>query len=250
MFMVTKALLAGQRVLITLPRQQSEQLTQLIEHAGGEAIVFPVIAIKALALSDWLVPDLAQTNWLIFVSRNAVASFMAGWQHDLPEHLKFAAVGGGTAQAMRESGLTVHCQPQTSSGSDGLLTMPEMQAVAGCNILIIRGVGGRELLADTLASRGANISYLEVYRRELPTHGDAACEQALNADKVVCTSVTGVDNLSQLLSENRDELFNKPLLVVSDRIKAHAESLGFSHVAVSVDASDVAMLQTLIKMDE
>jgi len=248
--MLTEPLLAGQKILITRPHQQSDLLAQLVEHAGGQAILFPVIAIKALSVSDWLVPDLSQANWLIFVSRNAVASFMNAWQQDLPEQLKFAAVGSGTAQAMRESGLTVHCQPQTSSGSDGLLTMPEMQAVAGCKIIIIRGVGGRELLADTLKSRGANISYLEVYKRELPAHDDAAREQALSADKLVCTSVAGVDNLSQLLGDNSDQLFNTPLLVVSDRIKAHAESLGFSHVAVSVDASDVAMLQTLIEMDE
>jgi len=250
--MVTKASLAGQKILITRPRQQSDQLAELIGQVDGEPILFPVIAINPLPPSDWNLPafDLSQANWLIFVSRNAVLSFMAGWQADLPKHLKFAAVGGGTAQAMRESGLKVDCQPDMSSGSDGLLTMPEMQDVAGCKIIIIRGVGGREHLADTLTARGASISYIEVYQRDIALHDLASRERAMTADKLICTSVAGIDNLCHILSTNKADLFIKPLVVVSDRIKQHAESKGFSCVAVSADASDAAMLQTLMRMDK
>ncbi len=250
--MVTEASLAGQKILITRPRQQSDHLAELIEQAGGKPILFPVIAINPLLPSDWQQPafKLDHANWLIFVSRNAVHSFMSGWQTELPKHLKFAAVGGGTAQAMRESGLKVDCQPEISSGSEGLLMMPEMQDVAGCKIIIIRGVGGREHLADTLASRGASISYMEVYRRDVAVQDKVSIERAMAADKLICTSVAGIDNVCQILSDGMTNLLNKPLVVVSNRIKAHAESKGFSCVLVSTDASDVAMLQTLIRMDE
>ncbi|WP_438971244.1 uroporphyrinogen-III synthase [Methylophaga sp.] len=247
--MVTKSSLNGQRILITRPEQQSAQLAQLIEQSGGEAILFPVITIEKLPVSDWAMPEWSEINWLIFISRNAVASFVAGWKQDLPRDIKFAAVGAGTAQAMQESGIPVHCQPLTSSGTDGLLTMPEMQDVEGCKIVIIRGVGGRELLAQTLISRGAKIKYVEVYRRNRAVHDKTSQERALLADKLVCTSVTGLDNLTQILSNNIDVLLKKSLIVVSDRIKAHAESVGFSHVAVSADASDRAILQMLTEMD-
>lgn len=248
--MVTESLLAGQRILITRPKQQSDQLARLIEQAGGQAMLFAVIDIQPVPVSDWILPDLASTDWLIFVSRNAVTGFMSGWQAELPEHLKFAAVGGGTAEVMRAAGLKVDCQPYTSSGSEGLLTQPEMQDVAGCKIIIIRGAGGREHLADTLQSRGASISYTEVYKRGIAVHDNAAREQAMTADKLVCTSVAGVDNLCHLLSAHIDDLLKKPLVVVSDRIKAHAELSGFSYVAVSADASDGAVLKTLIEMDK
>lgn len=248
--MVTERRLAGQRILITRPAQQSDQLAQLVEQAGGQAILFAVIDIQLLPVSDWVMPDLATADWLIFVSRNAVKGFISGWQADIPQHLKFAAVGGGTAGVMQAAGLKVDCQPQKSSGSEGLLSMPEMQDVAGCKIIIIRGAGGREHLADTLQSRGASISYTEVYKRDIAVHDAAVREQAMTADKLVCTSVTGVDNLCQLLDEHIDDLLKKPLVVVSDRIKAHAELSGFSHVAVSADASDRAVLQTLIEMDK
>lgn len=252
MSMVTEASLAGQKILITRPRQQADQLAELIAQAGGKPILFPVIAINPLPASDWnqSVFDLDQANWLIFVSRNAVLSFVSGRQTDLPKHLKFAAVGGGTAEAMRKSGIQVNCQPDMSSGSEGLLTMPEMQDVAGCRIIIIRGVGGREYLADTLKARGASISYIEVYQRDIAVHDEASRERAMTADKLICTSVAGIDNLCHILSTNKADLFIKPLVVVSNRIKQHAESKGFSRVTVSADASDAAMLQTLMRMDK
>ncbi|MTI62875.1 uroporphyrinogen-III synthase [Methylophaga sp.] len=248
--MVTDRPLAGQRILVTRPQAQAAKLTGLIEEAGGEAISFPVIDIVALPPDTWGSLMLSHSDWLIFVSRNAVECFMAGWQQSLPEQLKLAAVGDGTAGAMREAGLPVDCQPDTSSGSEGLLQMPEMQAMQNRQVVIVRGVGGRELLADTLTERGASISYVEVYRRALAQHERSACVRAMHADKLICTSVTGLDNLCRILAEFRAELFCKPLVVVSERIRDHARSLGFRWVEISTDASDTAVLNTLIEMDK
>jgi uroporphyrinogen-III synthase len=116
--------------------------------------------------------------------------------------------------------------------------------------LIVRGEGGRELLADTLSARGATIDYIEVYRRALATHDRSHCVAAMHADKLVCTSVAGVDNLCRILSEFKADLTCKPLVVVSQRIRQHALELGFRWVEVSRSASDDAVLQTLIDMDK
>ncbi len=248
--MVTDKPLAGQRILVTRPQAQSDNLTDLIQKAGGEAISFPVISIQPLPAESWGPVNLEQNDWLIFVSRNAVNTFIDGWQQKLPSQLQLAAVGDGTASAMREAGLSVDCQPDISNGSEGLLQMPAMQAMQGKRVLIARGVGGRELLADTLTDRGATISYVEVYRRTLAQHGREACVTAMHTDKLVCTSVAGVDNLCRILAEFRAELFCKPLVVVSERIRDHARTLGFRWVEVSADASDTAVLNTLIEMDK
>lgn len=248
--MVTDKPLASQRILVTRPQAQSDKLTDLIQTAGGEAISFPVISIQPLPPESWRPQNLEQFDWLIFVSRNAVDTFIHGWQQGLPSQLQLAAVGDGTASALREAGLSVDCQPELSNGSEGLLQMPAMQAMQGKEVLIVRGVGGRELLADTLTDRGATISYVEVYRRALAQHERAACLKAMHADKLICTSVAGLDNLCRILAEFRAELFCKPLVVVSERIRDHARTLGFRWVEVSADASDTAVLNTLIEMDK
>ncbi|MCX4192561.1 uroporphyrinogen-III synthase [Methylophaga sp. OBS1] len=248
--MVTDKPLAGQRILVTRPQAQADNLIELIQQAGGEAIRFPVISILPVPRARWGPLHLEQTDWLIFVSRNAVNSFIQGWQQDLPPQLRLAAVGDGTASAMREAGLTVDCQPAISNGSEGLLQMSAMQNIQGKQVLIVRGVGGRERLADTLTDRGASITYVEVYCRTMTEHGRQACIAAMYADKLISTSVAGLDNLCRILAEFRAELFCKPLLVVSERIRDHARSLGFRWVEVSADASDTAVLNTLIEMDK
>jgi uroporphyrinogen-III synthase len=223
--------LEGRKILVTRPIRQSNGLGDLIEQQGGEAIVFPVIEITAIDVKQWGEWNPQQTNWLVFVSRNAVEQFLEG-----------------TAQALRENGLTVDLQPELSNGSEGLLQLPEWQQMTQQQVVIVRGEGGRELMADTLRARGAKISYLEVYRRQLPTVSSELQQQACSADWLTATSANGVTNLLNLLSASCPQVLQKPLLVVSERIKAFAVQQGFKRVYVSLDASDGAIIQRLIEM--
>lgn len=249
---VSKLPLAGQQILVTRPQHQCQALAELVEAAGGKPLILPVIDIEAVAKKHWQTINIDHFDWVIFVSRNAVESFIAGWGHELPKLCQFAAVGEGTAQAMREHDIPVDCQPEISNGSEGLLQMPLMQAsqVRGKQVLIVRGNGGREHMADTLTARGANITYIEVYQRVLAQPTAAKLKQAMMADKVICTSVAGVDNLCSIFMNTWPDLLDKPLTVVSDRIKQHASSRGFKTIYVSADASDNAVVDTLINMDD
>lgn len=247
--MVTKqSALAGKRILVTRPRQQSQSLTQLIQDVGGEAVSFPVIEIAAISAENWHQPQWAEQDWLVFVSRNAVDCFVADLPASLSPAVKYAAVGDGTADALLKQQLPVDLKPAKSTGSEGLLVCAELQQLAGQQITIVRGEGGRELLADTLAARGATISYVEVYRRVLPAVSSQQCEQALSADIVVCTSAAGVTNLCTLLREACESVKTLPLVVLSERIRQHARSLGFKHVSVTADASDKAIMECLMEI--
>jgi uroporphyrinogen-III synthase len=240
--------LKGRRILVTRPFRQAAGLVELIEQQGGDAIVFPVIEIAANYVKEWSEWHPLQTNWLVFVSRNAVEHFLQGSPQTLPAHIKLAATGEGTAQTMRENRLTVDLQPELSNGSEGLLQLPEWQQMDQQHVVIVRGDGGRELMAETLRARGAKISYLEVYRRQLPTVSADLQQQACSADWLTATSANGVTNLLSLLSTNCPEILQKPLVVVSERIKAFAIEKGFKQVHVSLDASDGAIIQRLIEM--
>ncbi|WP_275576186.1 uroporphyrinogen-III synthase [Aquitalea magnusonii] len=55
--------------------------------------------------------------------------------------------------------------PTAGSDSEALLALPQLADVAGQHWLIVRGQGGRALLADTLCARGAQVSLAEVYQR-------------------------------------------------------------------------------------
>jgi len=240
--------LTGQKILVTRPAAQANGIATLIEQQGGEAILFPVIEIVAVDVIDWQVWHPEQTDWLVFVSRNAVECFMTGFQGHLPDNIKLAAAGEGTAQALNHHGLAVELVPEISNGSEGLLQLPQWQQMQDQHVVIVRGDGGRELMADTLRARGASIDYLEVYRRHLPSVSASLVQQACLADSLIATSVGSVHNLLCLLSAECPHIVQKPLCVVSERIKDFAVEQGFKQVYVSLDASDEAIIQRLIEM--
>ena len=247
--MADNAPLNGLKVLVTRPQQQAKKLCEMIEASGGKTIAFPVIDIVPTDVNTWPQYDLAQLDMIIFVSRNAVSNFVNTLTIPLVEKIKLASVGAGSAASMRQHGLRVDIQPKQSLGSEGLLVMAEFDDMANKNVLIVRGKGGRELLADTLIQRGATVCYLEVYQRNLAKPSAQQCKQALMSECVVCTSVEGVKNLTVLLQKSLKTLLDKPMLVVSERIKNYAQSLGFQRIIVTADVSDNAVLEKLINME-
>jgi uroporphyrinogen-III synthase len=126
--------------------------------------------------------------------------------------------------------------------SEALLDLPEMHDVAGKRVVIFRGVGGRELLGDTLAARGATIEYAACYRRDRPA-GDAApllgawSRNELHA--ITVTSSEGVRNLLALAGAAGGlPLRNTPLFVPHPRIAATAQELGLTAVIVTAQGDD------------
>ena len=100
---------------------------------------------------------------VIFVSRNAV-EYGLGYA----DSGKICAIGPATAAAIRSAGRVVDIEPANGFDSEHLLAEPELRNVTGKEVRIVRGSRGRELLAEELMSRGANVSYLSVYERCMP----------------------------------------------------------------------------------
>lgn len=239
--------LSGLKVLVTRPVQQARILCERIEHAGGEAILFPVIDIVPVESQAWSEMVLAEPGILIFVSRNAVVHFVAGWPSKLPGDLQLVAVGTGTAVEMEAAGLPVSARPAVES-SEGLLSLLSSENIEKKQIWIVRGEGGRETLATGLRARGALVEYIEVYQRQLPTVTLVQAEQADKATCAIVTSTAGLDNMKTLLATQQRKIQQQPLIVISERIGKHAVQCGFKQVIVSTGASDEAIVLALNKI--
>ena len=240
--------LNGIGVLVTRPEGQAKTLSDKLSGLGAHVVSLPVIEVVPIAATLWADVDISIQDMLIFVSRNAVTSFLAGHDGAMLANKQCIAVGAATAQCMVENGLTVDIQAPPPAGSESLLALPAMQDTAGKRVLIVRGETGRELLAETLAARGATIHYLEVYRRCLPAYGDERIAKAMQADWMIVTSVAGLENLCQIV--NNDAIKLKMLLVVSTRIEQVAKKLGFQHVVVTNDVNDDAVINRIVEIGQ
>lgn len=247
-----KPMLTGQKVLVTRPEHQSATLIQAIEQAGGEAVSFPVLAIAPSASPDqarqkWR--QLSRYQWIVFISANAVhyMTDMLGGDIDLPEAIKVAAIGKATATALTQRGIAVDLIPLNGYNSEALLQMPEWQDLNGQKVMIVRGEGGREKLAQTLTQRGAETDYMEVYRRVTPQSDNRKIKTLLahhDLSAIVLMSGEAVKNLCTMLNPD-DALRAIPVIVISTRIAEIAASLGFRRILVSQGVSEQAIVDTL-----
>jgi len=247
--------LSGVHVLVTRPEHQAENLSRLIEKQGGVAVRFPTLGIVARDDAGDEIKNTLENpdnfQWIIFISANAVnfALKANGGKIARTKSVRFAAVGQSTAQAMKTAGLTVDLMPENSYNSEALLAMPQLQQVDEQNFLIVRGEGGREQLATTLRSRGAEVNYLEVYKRIIPRIDSSSVVKLLaqhRLDVITVTSAEALQNLSLMLGENNKLLSLIPLVVVSDRIRCIAADMGFNRITVTDSPIDTAILETVI----
>jgi uroporphyrinogen-III synthase len=248
-------LLNGAHILVTRPSHQAENLSRLIDERGGVAVRFPTLAIVALDDSCTIQNTLAHLDryqWLVFISANAVTMhgyYSDGGKIDRFKSVRIAAIGKATAQALALAGLPVDLVPESGYNSEALLAMPQMQLMKGQSCLIVRGEGGREELATTLRNRGANVEYLDVYKRIIPRVDSSQLSLLLVQDKLDVITVTSGEALQNLLimleEKYHQRLFEVPLVVVSNRIRQMAADMGFKRIAVASSPSDAAILETV-----
>jgi uroporphyrinogen-III synthase len=167
-----------------------------------------------------------------------------------PNTLQAAAVGPGTANALAQFGIDC-LLPESRFDSEGLLARPELQttAVQGQSVLLLRGDGGRELLADTLTQRGANVEAIACYARHAPANLAAPFRATWltgTLDGILISSSEGLDNLlAGTSAAEHDKLFLTPLFVPHPRIAEKAKSAGFLNVILTPPA-EAGMLAGLL----
>ncbi len=250
--------LNNKRILVTRPEHQAGHLCDLISANNGRAIPFPTIDIQAVSgLDNSLIHSeiLSKYNFIIFVSRNAVKVAFEQYTSLINcfDQIQFIAIGAGTADALAELNVVNVLHAGLQAESEALLQLPEMQSasLAGQTVLIIRGVGGREHLREVLISRGASVDYAEVYKRCLPNYEVKDTHkiwQDIKPDAIIVSSNNGLKNLVDLTSEiDRGQLFNTPLVLMSNRSINLAKELGFaSKINTAVDKNDQGLLLALL----
>ena len=215
-------LLKGLNIAVTRPADQAASLCEAIHHHSGNAILFPLLAIAPL--QDYreferAIAALEQADWAIFISTNAVDNAMSRvikkYGH-VPENLKFAAIGHQTAKELGLYGVHHVLTPHTRFDSETLLALAEMQDVANKTVVIFRGVGGRDVLADTLKARGANVIFAECYHRVNPQTDTQLLDNLWRQNRLDAIIVTSSEAMRNLLGlsklPNQSNLQNQPNL--------------------------------------
>lgn len=235
--------------LVVRPAQQAEDLVQLLRQQGHQPLCCPLLETRAGSELSHLPPLLATADIVIAVSMHAIHfahHFLLQTGQTWP-HIDYFAVGQASADAFAEIG--IQAQSPDDPRSEGLLLLPALQPMAGKRVLILRGNGGRDLIAQTLASRGALVHYCATYERHYPElDGNALTHhwQEAGLDSLLITSGELLQRLLELVpSQQLPWLYDRLLVVPSPRVAELAEVAGFTRIVIAQGASNQALVAAL-----
>ncbi|WP_371319319.1 uroporphyrinogen-III synthase [Pseudomonas sp. B6002] len=240
------------RVLLTRPAEESTALAATLSDAGIFSSSLPLLDTEPLPITpaqQAVFDDLGRYCAVIVVSKPAARLAVQRLDQRWPQ-VPWFSVGAATAQVLADQGLDVH-YPQTGDDSEALLALPALrEAVArpGARVLILRGEGGRELLAERLREQGASVEYLELYRRFLPVYAAGALMQRIQLERLnglVVSSGQGFLHLQALAGPDWPHVAQLPLFVPSPRVCEMARTAGAEKVVDCRGASAAALLVAL-----
>ena len=240
--------------MVTRPRDQAAGLAALIEAAGARALLYPSIEIEDLpdpAAARNVLNHLERLDLAIFISPTAVRKafeLIGKARTAWPAGLRAAAVGQGSRDELQNLGIHA-LAPESGADIEALLALPALADVGGKRVAIFRGEGGRELLGDTLAARGAKVEYAACYRRALPRLDVAPLLSAWaqgGVHAVTVSSTTGLDNFAELLGAPGPSLLaGTPVFVPHPRVAEQARRLGIRSPLLA-GPSDAEMMARLV----
>ncbi len=244
------------RLLLTRPAEDCAALAQTLAAQGVVSHCMPLLAIEALDETPEqrsAFADLQRYCAVIVVSKPAARiGLQLLAQHGAPTpDLPWFSVGAATAAVLAEQGLGVHF-PDLGDDSEALLALPELQqaiAAPAPRVLILRGEGGREFLAERLRNQGVSVDYLPLYRRVLPQYAPGELSRQVRAERLnglVVSSGQGFEHLLQLAGDDWPALARLPLFVPSPRVAEQARAAG-AQIVVDCRGASAAALQAALE---
>lgn len=190
--------LAGKTVVLTRAAGESAELCEQLTARGAQVVEVPAIAIRGAGSEEEQAAALAalpETAWVSFSSRNGVRHFrriLDANGHTLPDDIRLAAVGVGTAEEvaalLRPADLVADVS--TAEGlSEALLRAARPEEG---RVLLPSASRGRRVLEDTLRAAGFDVRRLIVYETHVATEADGPVTLPDQVDFVVFTSPSTV----------------------------------------------------------
>ena len=242
------------RVLITRPEGQQHSMMQALADHNWQGFHHPLLNIHAISEPDAGFQDLKNKimnldiyDVVITVTSNA-SSLAYDWIDQywpqLPLNPQWFAVGSSSAKPLLKLGMNI--TSPTHKHSEGLLALPQLQDMQHKKVLILRGKGGRELIAETLTSRGASVSYAEFYQRSPVDLSDGALATLLSQQQIHYALVTSGEMAEQLANGlSSDICHTLQLMIPSQRIYQNLNNMNLIqkfagvHICDNLDAEYV-----------
>ena len=185
--------LHGAVVAVTRARAQASGLAERLAALGAEVVEAPVIRIEP---RDVDLGDLSAHSLICLTSPNGVDLLLEGLARRGQDARALAgatvaAIGPGTARALRRHGIEADVVPERSV-AEALVEALETVPVEGRSVLVARAAEARDVLPDALRERGADVHVLPLYDTVAEPVDEQARAQLERATHITFTSSSTV----------------------------------------------------------
>lgn len=236
--------------LILRPQAKCQSSADAFAQAGLNAVACGLIdtQLDQQALNDLPAKVAAlAAHSLVIVTSTVAAEQCVLLKSQWPATVAFFAVGQSSADILAKANLPATVPLEARS--EGLLALPQLQDITNQSVVIIKGYGGRELLADTLRARGALVSEWELYQRVF-IHSYLSTRQ-WQTEQIQCIIATSGEVISAAFKTfSADWLKTKLWIVVSERTADITARFGvqMKQISISQNASDQALIDSATRI--
>lgn len=183
--------LAGQRVLVTRPAHQADELSETLESLGAAVTAVPTIRIDDPPDPGPLeraASGLSSYDWIVLTSANGVRRLAAAVERttgslDTFRRARIAVIGPATGDAVRELGAIPAVVPDSfraESLAEALLGSG--RDLEGARVLLARAREARPVLPERLCEAGASVDVVPAYVTRVAREGAPELARLLDTD--------------------------------------------------------------------
>lgn len=255
--------LGGKQILITRPRQNSSVLSKQLRDLGAQVIELPSIHTVSISPNERLRQALEQfgtiseEEWIVFTSPIGVTVFFEQLKEigvDLRSIfckkaiVKFAAIGSGTAAALRSYGLISDVVPEIYNAKELGMSIAE-KALKGSHILIVRAQTGSEELLPPLECAELIVEDVPLYRTEYEVRSFLRhkIEKMFEKEEIDCVTFTSASTVEGFVhSFEKLDLTKIHAICIGEQTANKARDYGMD-VKISQKATIESLVEEVIQ---
>lgn len=232
--------LFGKHIVITGTPHYNQKLAKKLRQFGPQVTELSLIQIKEN--SPYQLKHIKWENyqWLVFTSANGVELFFRqilqsniDFRQILP--CKFAAIGNGTAYALKKHGIFADCIPEKFNSKHLAQALIPMLSDTD-HVLLLRAENGSVVLPDLLQEAGIAVDTVPLYRTKPDLRKKELLSMVLqNADYLVFSSASAVQAYRTMADPNQ---FHGKILSIGSVTTVAAEQCGIP-IAETAKRSDI-----------
>jgi len=245
--------LKGVRVVVTRREEDAQPLLARLREQGADAVCVPLIRIGPPSDTALLIQardSITDFDWVALTSRNAARALLQDLAVPSRGRPRVAALGQGTADAVRAAGWPVDVVASGRGGAALAETMLSDRKLRGATVLFPTSNIVLADLGQRLSAAKVSVHQVEVYRNMSPepTAGRQLADHLGQPGAIaIFASPSAVQRAAKLLTELGREFSGVAAVAIGATTAAALETTGFKRVQTAERPDDQALVAATLR---